>query len=134
MSTASSIAASGLAAAALRLQVSAGNVANVLSFGPLPDSANAADFSSAYQPLTVSQADVAGGGTSATVVPSLPWYTPVEDPTAPFADSRGMVAAPNVDLGSELIAQMLARYVYATNARVISADARMTNYLFDILA
>jgi flagellar basal-body rod protein FlgC len=42
MSIVSSIAASGMAAAALRLQVSANNVANAATSGPLPGSTNSA--------------------------------------------------------------------------------------------
>ena len=132
MSIAISIAASGMAAATLRLQVSAGNVANALSFGPLPDAENAADFRPAYTPLRVVQTDVLGGGTSATIAPSLPSYTPVYDPTAPFANDDGMVAAPNVNLGEELVTQMLARFAYSANAKVMVADWRMGSFLFDL--
>jgi flagellar basal-body rod protein FlgC len=53
MSIASSIAVSGMTAASLRLQVSASNVANALSSGPLPGSAGAGNFSSPYIPLRV---------------------------------------------------------------------------------
>jgi flagellar basal-body rod protein FlgC len=132
MSIALSIAASGMAAASLRLNVSASNVANALSFGPLPTTKNAIGFPPAYIPLRLDQTDVAGGGTTGTVRPVLPSYVPVYDPTAPFADNRGMVAAPNVDLGSELVEQLLARYTFAANAKVASADAQMMNSLLDI--
>ncbi|HEY2227210.1 MAG TPA: flagellar basal body protein [Xanthobacteraceae bacterium] len=55
MSTALSIAASGMAAASLRLEVSAGNVANALTTGPLPTAAgsNAASYPKAYLPQRV---------------------------------------------------------------------------------
>jgi len=132
MSIALSIAASGMAAAALRLQVSASNVANALSFGPLPTAKNAAGFPPAYIPLRVDQTDAAGGGTTATVRTALPSYVPIYDPTAPYADDRGMVAAPNVDLAKELIEQMLARYTFAANAKVASVDSQMTGSLLRI--
>jgi len=134
MSIALSVAASGLAAASLRLDVSAENVANALSFGPLPTAKNAAGFPPAYVPLRVDQTDVAGGGTSAKAVPVLPSYVPIYDPTAPYADNSGMVAAPNVDIGNELIQQLLARYTYAANAKTVSADAHMTRSLLDMTA
>ena len=134
MSIALSIAASGMAAAALRLNVSASNVANALSFGPLPTAKNAIGFPPAYIPLRVDQTDLAGGGTSASVTPVLPSYVPVYDPTAPFADNRGLVAAPNIDLGNELVQQLLARYTFAANAKVVSADAQMMKSLLDITA
>ncbi len=134
MSIALSIAASGMAAAALRLRVSASNVANALSFGPLPTAKNSQGFPPAYIPLRVDQTDVAFGGTAATVGTILPSYVPVYDPTAPYADNSGMVAAPNVDLGSQLLEQMLARYTFAANAKVAGADARMMGFLLDITA
>jgi flagellar basal-body rod protein FlgC len=132
MSIALSIAVSGMAAAALRLQVSASNIANALSFGPLPTAKNSQGFPPAYIPLRVDQTDVAGGGTTATVETTLPSYVPIYDPTAAYADNSGMVAAPNVDLGSQLIEMMLARYTFAANAKVASADLRMMGSLFDI--
>jgi flagellar basal-body rod protein FlgC len=134
MSIALSIAASGLAAASLRLDVSASNVANALSFGPLPTAKNSAGFPPAFIPLRVDQTEVAGGGTAAKAVPVLPSYLPVYDPLAPFADGSGMVAAPNVDLGNELVQQLLARYTFAANAKVIGTDARMSQSLLDMTA
>jgi flagellar basal-body rod protein FlgC len=134
MSAALSIAASGMATAALRLQVSASNVANVLSSGPLPTATNSADFPPAYVPLRVIQTDVAGGGTRGIIGAMSPSYMAIYDPTAPYADARGMVAAPNVDLVTELIQQMIASYTFAANARVARADARMTRTLLDMTA
>jgi flagellar basal-body rod protein FlgC len=134
MSIASSIAVSGMAAAALRLQVSANNVANARSAGPLPGSANSAGFPAAYVPARVDQVDMAGGGTSATVGTISPGAVPAYDPTAPYADGNGMVASPNVDLASEIIQQLLARYSFAANAQVVRTDAQMTAALFDTLA
>jgi flagellar basal-body rod protein FlgC len=134
MSNTLSIAASGMAVAALRLQVSAGNIANALSFGPLPIGRNSQGFPPAYIPLLVDQTDVAGGGTTATEKAVLPSYVPIYDPTAFYADNSGMVAAPNVDLVSSLIEQILAHYTYAANAKIASADSRMMGSLFDIAA
>lgn len=134
MSIASSIAVSGMTAASLRLQVSASNVANALSSGPLPGSAGAGNFPSPYIPLRVDQVDVAGGGTRATVSAVSPGTVPMFDPNAPYADSRGMVASPNVDLASEFVQQLIARYSFAANAQVVKADAKMMATLFDMTA
>jgi flagellar basal-body rod protein FlgC len=119
MNIARSIAASGLAAAALHLRVSASDVANALSFGPLPTAKNTAGFPPAYIPLI------------GTVLPS---YVPIYDPTAPYADNSWIVAAPNTDLGSQLIEQMLARYTIAANGNIVSTNSRMMNSLLDITA
>ena len=134
MSIASSIAISGMNAATLRLQVSADNVANALSDGPLPSSVSAASFPSAYAPLRVDQIDTMGGGTSASVRTISPSYVPKFDPTAPYAGGNGMVASPNVDLSSEIIQQAIARYTFASNAQVLKTDAQMTATLLNITA
>ncbi len=134
MSIASTIAISGLNAASLRLQVAASNIANSLSEGPLPDAANAASFPAAYTPLRVTQSEVAGGGTSAATTAVSPATVSIFDPTAPFADSVGMVASPNVDLASEFVQLLVAHVSYAANAAVIRADAQMSAALLNITA
>jgi flagellar basal-body rod protein FlgC len=126
-----SIAASGLAAASLRLEVSASNVANSLDTGPLPG-ANAANFPPAYTPLRVDQTAAADGGTAATMTPISPRFVPSFEPGAPFADQNGLVAAPNVDLANELVQQIVARYAFAANARVIRVESEMMKTLLDI--
>jgi len=90
MSIALSIAASGLAASSLRLDVSASNIANALSFGPLPTATNDAGFPPAYIPLRVDQTETAGGGTApkaptapATPAPEAPPTSPAPTPGAP---------------------------------------------------
>jgi flagellar basal-body rod protein FlgC len=132
MSIASTIAVSGMAAATLRLQVSANNVANAISSGPLPGSAAASSFPGPYRAERVDQVDVAGGGTTATVDTASPGTVSIFDPSAPYADSHGMVASPNVDLASEIVQQMMARISFAANAQVAKTDAKMTAALFDI--
>lgn len=134
MGIASTTAISGLNAASLRLQVAANNIANSRSEGPLPDAANAGNFPATYTPLRVNQTDVAGGGTSATVTVISPATVSTFDPTAPFANSSGMVASPNVDLASEFVQLLAARLSYAANAAVIRADAQMSASLLNITA
>jgi len=132
MSIASTIAVSGLNVASLRLQVAANNIVNAWSNGPLPGAPNPENFPTAYTPLRVNQTDVAGGGTSATVTAVSPATIPSYDPTAPFADSNGMVASPNVDLANEVVQLLIARYTYAANTQVILADAHMSAALLNI--
>lgn len=90
------------------------------------------NFPAAYSALRVNQTDAAGGGTSATVATITP--ATVYEPTAPFADDNGMVAAPNVDLANELLQLLVARYTFAANAQVIRADAQMSASLLNITA
>ena len=107
---------------------------NILSDGPLPGTANPENFPSAYTPLRVNQTDVVGGGTSATISSVSPPTVSTFDPTAPFANSDGMVASPNVDLANEMVQLLIARYSFAANAQVIRADAQMSAALLNITA
>jgi flagellar basal-body rod protein FlgC len=132
MSIASTIAVSGLNVASLRLQVAASNIANARSNGPLSGTRNSENFPSAYSPLRVIQVDTFGGGTSATVIDVSPATVAAFDPSAPYADNRGMVAGPNVNLANELVQALLARFNYSANAQVIPADAQMSATLLDI--
>ena len=128
------IAASGLAAASLRLQVSADNVANANSDGPLP-SASApvrAKYPPAYVAQEVNQVATQGGGTSAVVSNAQPGTLTAYDPTAPYADPNGLVAAPNVDFANEAVQQAIASYQFAANADVMSVYAKMMRTLLDV--
>jgi flagellar basal-body rod protein FlgC len=129
-----SIATSGMLAAATRLQVSAENVANAQSDGPLPsaDPPTAAQYPSAYGPKQVNQIATAGGGTKAVVTNARPATVPAYAPTAPYADANGEVAAPNVDYVHEALQQATASYTFAMNAAVARAYARMMKSLLDI--
>ncbi|MGA7998069.1 MAG: flagellar basal body rod C-terminal domain-containing protein [Bradyrhizobium sp.] len=136
MSSISTIALSGMNAAARRLEVSASNVANVLSTGAVPnaDGTVPAGAPQAYAPLELVQTASAGGGTQTAVTTVSPSTTAVYDPQAPFANQDGLVAAPNVDLAQEMISQLIASYTFAANATVMKADDRMTGALLNITA
>lgn len=144
-----SIATSGLSAASLRLEVTASNIANALTTGPLPasggsnasggtsNSSNNSNFS-AYVPLQVNQVDQTSGstpgGTTAVVSTVSPSFVPQFDPSSPFANQDGLVAAPNVDLASQFIQLLTAKYDFAANAKVIQAYDNTQKSLLDIKA
>jgi len=132
MSIASTIAVSGMTAAALRLQISASNVANVDSSGPLPDSPSASSAPPAYNALTVNQTAMSDGTTFATVTQVQPGTVKTWDPGASYADAQGMVASPNVDLASQAVQQIMAGLVYAANAAVVRSDNQMTSALVNV--
>jgi flagellar basal-body rod protein FlgC len=136
MSSVLSIAVSGMQAATRRLEVSAINVANVRSDGALPDAQGnyAADAPRAYSPLRVDQVDLATGGTRAVVSEVSPSYVATHNPSAPYANQDGLVAAPNVDLADEVVQQLMASYAYAANARVVTSYKQMVKSLFDMSA
>ncbi len=141
-----SIATSGLSAASLRVNVAASNIANVQTTGPLPAAGGSgtsvgagsasSSFPTAYIPLRVDQVDQSSGstpgGTIATVSTVSPSYTAQSDPSAPFANQDGLVAAPNVDLANEFIQLATAKYSYLANAKVIQAYSETTDALLDI--
>jgi flagellar basal-body rod protein FlgC len=131
-----SIATSGMAAATRRLEVSASNVANALSDGPLPsaDAAVRAKYPAAYTPMRIDQVATAGGGTTAVVSNVTPGTVATYDPNAPFADGQGMVASPNVDLANEAVQQLIARYTFVMNVMVVRTYEQMMKSLFDIKA
>jgi len=66
--------------------------------------------------------------------PAKPSTVAVSDPQAPFANESGLVAAPNVDLAQEMISQLVAKYSFAANARVMKADDDMAKSLLDMRA
>jgi flagellar basal-body rod protein FlgC len=136
MSSISTIALSGLNAAASRLQVSASNVANAQTTGAVPnaDGTVPAGAPTAYTPLELVQTASAGGGVRTAVTTVTPSTTAVFDPGATFANANGLVAAPNVDLSQELVGQLIASYSFAANAAVLRADDRNTKALIDITA
>jgi flagellar basal-body rod protein FlgC len=146
-----SIATSGLAAAGTRLNVAASNIANVLTTGPLPgtegsgpssngtgSSSSHSNLPAVYVPLRVNQVDQSSGstpgGTVATVSTVTPGFVAQSDPGASFANQDGLVAAPNVDLASEFVQLVTAKYSFAANAKVVQAYSDTTKALLDITA
>lgn len=135
------IAVTGLTAQTRRVEASASNVANVRSRGALPDATGAvpAGKPAAYQPLGVAQSEQRLGaglgsdaaGTRATFTPITPAYLAEYDPQADYADARGMVAAPNVDLARETVNQIAAGRAYAANIAVVRTADEMQTSLLD---
>lgn len=127
------------------MNVAASNIANISTTGPLPASGGSATsagagiaptFPAAYVPLRVDQASQASGstagGTVATVSTVSPSYTTQSDPSAPFANQHGLVAAPNVDFASEFAELVTAKYSFIANAKVIQAYSETEKTLLDI--
>ena len=140
-----SIATSGLSAASLRLDVAANNIANALTTGPLPatsgsgapaggSSSNNLNLPAVYVPLQVNQAAQSSGGTVATASAVSPGFSAQSDPGAWFANQDGLVAAPNVDLASQFVQLLTAKYAFAANAKVVQSYADTTRPLLDITA
>ena len=137
MSSISSIAQSGLIAQSQRLAGSASNVANVRSRGAVPgaDGTTPAGQPQAYQPIDTVQTSLSlngqPAGTQASYKPTSPAYTREYAPDESFANSDGLVAAPNVDLASERVSQINAAAAYKANASVIRTEDEMLKSLFN---
>ena len=134
MSSIGAIALSGLSAASLRLEVAANNVANAYSSGPLPGATGSGAYPPAYAAERVEQTAGPGGGTRASVAPEVPATVTAWQPDAPFADGRGQVAMPNVDLADQAVQLVMARISFAANAQMLKADAGMTLSAIDLMA
>ncbi|MCM5558050.1 flagellar basal body rod protein FlgC [Pleomorphomonas sp. JP5] len=124
----SSISLSGMQAATTRLEASAQNIANAQSSGRL---ASGSTPSTAYTPVTVTQSDVKGGGVSARIVNAGDPHVPSYDPSSPDADAEGMVAAPNVDMASELVNVMTARISYEASIKTLKVGNDMLKTTLD---
>lgn len=129
MNAVTSIALSGLNAATLRLFASASNIANMRSTGST-DGGDPQPFT----PLVVHETSVAGGGVMASLAPSSRDALLAYDPQAPFANTQGYVAAPNVDVVEEMLQMATARYGFAANLQVLRTNADMQDDLLRILA
>ena len=139
-----SIATSGLSAAGLRLDVAASNIANATTSGPVPaadaavtpaaGSSSNSNLPAVYIPLQVNQTAQPDGGTAATVSAVSPGFVLQSDPSASFANQDGLVAAPNVDLASQFVQLLTAKYAFAANAKVVQSYATTSRSLLDILA
>ena len=130
------VAASGLTAQRLRMDIAASNIANA-------QSTRAADGSGPYQPesvvfsaqmLSVTSGGIGGSSSSfsgpsgaapgvagvAIVTPNTPPIR-VYDPTHPDADATGFVSYPDVDIAAQMADMMGAARSYGLNATITAA-------------
>jgi len=115
MDSASSIASSGMQAAAQRLDIAAYNIANATTDMPAADTP--ADSTNTFRPLRADQTDTPGGGTAGTVRTALPTE-----------------AFDGVDFAGEAIQVVAARYTFAANVAVMRSAAQMQKVLLDTFA
>jgi flagellar basal-body rod protein FlgC len=138
MNTAMNIAVSGMLAASTGLNASASNLANLESDGPVPATSPQQPVAQApgsvYQPVAATQTAQPGSGVTASVTPSLPSYALAYDPSAPFANMQGMVAAPNIDPAQEIANQMTASFAYRANIATFKTAQQMEKTLLDATA
>lgn len=135
-----STALSGLNAQQKRLSATASNVANVLTSGARPGSAEAAAGApTVYKPLQVDLStqvlpDGQGAGVSANITEKQDGYSVTYSPDAAGADADGLVAVPNVDLTTEMVNLLETKTLYKANAAVIRTADEMQKDMLDVLA
>jgi flagellar basal-body rod protein FlgC len=130
LSSAVSISVSGLNAATARLEASAANVAHVGTTGRVPAADGGSD---AFRPVDVRQSEAPGGGVATTLVARPNGYRLQADPTAPDADARGLVAAPDVDLAAEAVTQLMSKLSYAAALKTLKVASDMQKATIDVL-
>lgn len=138
---AQSIAQSGMAAATLRLDAAASNLANAQSDGALPPADGSAvdpQAPSAYAPRRIDQVSLSPSaskiaGVQAQIT-SEPDFFASYKPDAAFANGQGMVASPNVDPVTETVQMITAEQSFLSNMSVYKTADAMMKMVLDIKA
>jgi flagellar basal-body rod protein FlgC len=124
-----SIALSGLMAQNQQLSATASNIANAGTEGALPTPQ--APATTVYKPLTVNYASLPDGGVTANITADQNGYSPAYDPTSAYANSQGLVAAPNVDLAQQIVSLIETKTLFKANVDVIKTQSKMLGDLID---
>jgi flagellar basal-body rod protein FlgC len=135
MSDAIAISVSGLQASSMWMDAVASNLANARDESAVPTGATSQQNpgqQTYYQPVTVSQMPVPGGGVEAHLTPVQPASTISYDPSSPSADQNGMVAMPNVDLASQFVNMTEAVTSYKANLAVMKTADKMMQATLDM--
>jgi flagellar basal-body rod protein FlgC len=127
VSDVAAIAASGLVAATLKLQVSASNIANA-------GDAARIGARNAFQPRATAQSSVAGGGVVARAVTVKPASLIAYDPTSPLADANGLILAPEIDPITEISNQFAAGQAFAFSLEALKVADENDKTLLDLKA
>lgn len=117
---------SGLQASSLKLNASASNIANASSIGSLEEGGH-----QAYTPVDVVQTSGGGGTVEATLVARDPASITSFAPGSPFANSQGLVAAPNVNLDEEIINTLEAEHNYKASAAALATAQELSETLLN---
>ena len=124
MTPVAAIAQSGIAAATLKLNASASNLANAND--------TSAVGAKGYQPIQVDNTALPGGGVLAQAVTLKPGSTVIYDPTSAVADARGFAQAPEIDPIAEVSNTLAAGRAFAFSVKVMKAADDEENTLLDV--
>lgn len=125
------IAASGLHAQSMRMQVLSENLANINSTGNTPGA-------DPYQRKTITFDEMLDNGTSLVSVKNIGRdareFTLEYDPSHPAADADGFVKTPNVNAVAEMADMREAGNSYRAVLNMIDAGRRMRSELIDLIS
>lgn len=136
-------AITGLKAATTSVAAAASNIVNMRDSGNLASAQVSAvervrqtenqykPQDNLYRPVRVDNVAIASGGVRAVVEETKPPHVAEYDPSDPNADVNGMVARPNVNLGSELVNMQQAKTMFSANLKVIRTADDMMGALLD---
>ncbi len=127
-------ALSAMQAGMARLNASAANIANANSTGPVPGGPPSPTGAQVYRPVRVQQSPLETGGVASQVVRDSGAYRLRYDPASPDADAAGMIAAPDVDVVSELVEQIVAKLSFNASLSMFRAVDEMQGRLVDRFA
>ncbi len=116
---------SGLMAASKKASVAAENIAN----SDVTGATDPANSHQAYAAKTTQTVTTAGGGVNTVILNRTPAFIPSYEPDSPFADGKGLVNAPNVNLDEELITTKMAENSYKANLTALKAGLEMQDTL-----
>jgi flagellar basal-body rod protein FlgC len=120
------IAQSGIAAATLKLNASASNLANAGD--------TSAVGAKGYQPIQVDNTALPGGGVLAQAVTLKPGTMIIYDPTAAAANALGFAQAPEIDPISEVSNSLAAGRALAFSVKVLKTADKEAKTLLDLKA
>ena len=126
MSSISAIAQSGLAAATLRLNVSAANIANLDDTSPVG--------AAGYAPRQVVTSAAPGGGVAAQAVTVKPAQLLAYEPASPMAGVQGMLDTPDIDPITEVTNQLTAGIAFAYSLAALKAANEEQEQALDMTA
>lgn len=124
-----SIASSGLRAAALQVNVTANNIANMRTNGNFDETAP-----QAFQAQDVVQNSLPSGGVEGRVVGRDPKSLVAFDPNSPLADALGRIRVPNISLENEMVSLISAKYSYQASLKILDTKNDMTKQTLDIIS
>ncbi|MCL2469359.1 MAG: flagellar biosynthesis protein FlgC [Alphaproteobacteria bacterium] len=129
MSSIYSIALSGMNEASQRMLSAAQNIANISTTGSVPTPSS---LSGVYRPTDVVSISAGQGqGVQTQTVYREPAYRVAYDPQSSFANGKGFVAQPNVDLTASIVDTIMAAAVYKANAKMLETARDMNKTLLD---